>query len=89
MSKENVSNEEKGNGVLADVSGSLNVEDCKWLIFYGENKDKTIDLKTEDKGHLDYAITQMFLMMKESTRFDAERVECVFWERVRALANYR
>jgi hypothetical protein len=68
---------------------ALNIDDCKLLIFYGQNKDKKIDLKTEDKGDLDYAITQMFLMLKESTCFDCERVERVFWERIRALANYR
>ena len=68
---------------------ALNIDDCKLLIFHGNNKDKTIDLKTEDKGDLDYAITQMFLMLKESTCFDSERVERVFWERIRALANYR
>lgn len=71
-----------------DVSGSLSVDDCKWLIFYGHNKDKTVVIN-EDVGQLDYALTQMFIMMKESTRFDADRVEKLFWERVRALANYR
>lgn len=71
-----------------DVSGSLSAEDCKWLIFYGYNKDKTVVID-EQVGQLDYALTQMFIMMKESTRFDADRVEKLFWERVRALANYR
>jgi hypothetical protein len=71
------------------VSGSFSVDEVKWLVFYGENKEKNFDLKTEDKGELDYAITQMFLMMKESSRFDMDRVEKVFWERVTALANYR
>lgn len=75
--------------LVGDFSGSLSVEDCKWLVMYGYNVDKTIDLNTDDKGQLDYAITQMFIMMKESTRFDADRVEKLFWERIRALANYR
>ena len=76
------------NETLA-VSGSFSVDEVKWLVFYGENKEKNFDLKTEDKGELDYAITQMFLMMKESSRFDMDRVEKSFWERVTALANYR
>lgn len=80
---------QQGNGVLPCVSGSLSIDDCKWLIFYGQNKDKTIDIRSEEKGELDYAISNMFQMLKDSTRFDAERVERLFWERVSALANYR
>ena len=76
-------------GAVYSISGSFSVDEVKWLIFYGENKEKNFDLKTEDKGELDYAITQMFLMMKESSRFDMDRVEKAFWERVTALANYR
>lgn len=85
---ENIDNQQ-GNGVLPGVSGSLSVDDCKWLILYGQNKDKTIDIINEDKGELDYVINQMFQLLKDSTRFDSERVERVFWERVTALANYR
>lgn len=70
------------------VSGSFSAEDIKYLIFYGCNKDKTVVID-EQKGHLDYAIMQMFLMMKESSRFDMDRVEKLFWERIGALANYR
>ena len=55
---------------------------------YGYNKDKTIDIRSDEKGELDYAISNMFQMLKDSTRFDAERVERVFWERVSALVNY-
>ena len=80
---------QQGNGVLPCVSGSFSAEDVKWLIMYGYNKDKTIDIRNEDKGELDYAISNMFQMLKDSTRFDADRVERVFWERVSALANYR
>ena len=91
MKKEEKNTEEATTKALSktNVSGSFSVDEVKWLIFYGENKEKNFDLKTEDKGELDYAITQMFLMMKESSRFDMDRVEKVFWERVTALANYR
>lgn len=88
MENETKLTDETANNDKANVSGSLSAEDCKWLIFYGHNKDKTVMIN-EDVGQLDYALTQMFIMMKESTRFDADRVEKLFWERVRALANYR
>ncbi len=86
--EQNIKNQQ-GNGVLPCFSGSLSADDVKWLIMYGYNKDKTIDIRSEEKGELDYAISNMFQMLKDSTRFDAERVERVFWERVCALANYR
>ena len=90
MNTEKVSSEnETSNGILGAVSGSLSIDDCKWLIFYGQNKDKTIDIRSDDKGELDYVITQMFQLLKDSTRFDSKRVERVFWERVTALVNYR
>jgi len=79
----------QGNGVLPFIGGSISAEDVKWIVMYGYNKDKTIDIRSEEKGELDYAISNMFQMLKDSTRFDAERVERVFWERVSALANYR
>ena len=72
---------------ITEQQDSLSIDDCKWLLFYGHNKEKTIDLGTEDTGQLDYAITQMFLMLKESTRFDVDRVERVFWQRIKALAQ--
>lgn len=74
---------------ISRVSSSFSAEDVKWLIMYGYNKDKTIDIRSDEKGELDYAISNMFQMLKDSTHFDAERVKGVFWERVSALANYR
>jgi hypothetical protein len=42
MSTENVSNEEKGNGVLADVSGSISEIAMNW--WYGLSDYKTDEL---------------------------------------------
>ncbi|MES2592378.1 MAG: hypothetical protein V4608_10865 [Bacteroidota bacterium] len=64
----------------------ISVDDCKWIVFYGHNKDKTVIVDEESK-HLDYAITQMFIMMKESSRFHSESVEELFWKRIQALAT--
>lgn len=90
MSTEKVLNDNKtSNSILGAVSGSLSIDDCKWLIFYGQNKDKTIDIRNDDNGELDYVINQMFKLLKDSNRFNYERVERIFWERVTALANYR
>lgn len=64
----------------------LTLEDCQHLIYYGQSKDKTIDLKTGDTGHLDYALKAMF-SNADRIGFDGERVERTFWERIKALAN--
>ena len=65
----------------------LNIDDVKWLLFYGHTKDKSIELKTAYKGELDYAITQLFEMMEESSRFNSDMVEKAFWERLHLIAN--
>jgi len=64
----------------------LTEDDCKWLIFYGHTKDKRITIDNSGKG-LDYAFNVMFGMLKDSTRFDYNGVEKLFWDRIKLLAN--
>lgn len=59
-------------------------EDLKWLIFYGHNKDKSIIID-DGRFQIDYALTQMFIMAKESLRFDVDGVERLLWKRVKAI----
>jgi hypothetical protein len=64
----------------------LTADEIKHLIFYGKTEDKSIVIDEENK-QLDYAITQMFLWLKESNRFDAEGVERILWKRIGLIAS--
>jgi len=55
MSTENVSNEEKGNGVLANVSNCICCENCKVLHIFPSGKYRCeknyIEIKEDIKKH--------------------------------------
>lgn len=69
-------------------SEELSMEEVKDLFLYGTNKSKTIDIRNNDNAELDYAISQMFNFLQKSP-FDYKRVERVFWDRIKSLANYK
>lgn len=88
MNDERGIEKDKSNGVLPYVSGSFSVEDCKNLIYYGKLKDGSVKLD-EGTKHLDYFLTSIFDSNYLKTRFKVIEAEKMFWDRIRALANYR
>lgn len=66
----------------------LSMEEVKELFLYGTNKSKNIDIRNNDNTELDYAISQIFELLQK-TPFDYKKVERVFWDRIKALANYK
>ena len=76
------------NLTLQRVRGSLSVDDCKHLMYYGKAKDGSLGIDNGEK-HLDYFLSNVFELAKTSTRFDTDKAEKMFWSRIVALANYR
>lgn len=76
------------NEVLPCVSGTFSEDDCKNLIYYGKLKDGSVKLD-EGAKHLDYFLTSIFDSTDIKTRFNVIEAEKMFWDRIRALANYR
>jgi hypothetical protein len=74
MTKENVSNEKKGNGVLADVSGST----C-----FAKNSFAVVEHKNNDTDEMEYGDvvgeTQAYFLVKPHLRKEQNRwlkVDC-------------
>lgn len=74
--------------ILSGVSGSFSDDDCQQLMFYGKTKNCKVKLDDGSK-HLDYFLLKAFDYMKDSTIFDTENATKMFWNRIKALANYR
>jgi hypothetical protein len=69
---------------ISHVSGSFDVNDIKWVIYYGHTKDKRIFLD-EEKSGLDYFLEDAFRGTKTLEIFKE-----IFWNRIRKLVeNYR
>lgn len=73
---------------IGGVSGSFSEDDCQQLMFYGKTKNNQVKLDDGSK-HLDYFLLKAFAYMKDNTIFDTENAIKMFWNRIKALANYR
>ena len=75
------------NSVDTD-SKNFSIDEVKRLLFYGTPSHES-EIKIDDEGNLDYAVLMMFDLLEKYKHFNYKEVERVFWERIRALANYR
>ena len=73
---------------IADVISSFSEDDCQQLMFYGKTKNNQVKIDDGSK-HLDYFLLKAFAYMKDNTIFDTENATKMFWNRIKALANYR
>ena len=64
----------------------LTVGEVKHLLFFGKSKDNSIILDDTNK-QIDWFMSQMFIVMAETSRFDTIAVEKIFYERLTKLAN--
>jgi hypothetical protein len=62
-------------------------DEIKWLVYYGESSNKEDAIKIDGLGRIDLAIEIAFDMLKKETVFNAEKIESIFWQRIKFLVN--
>lgn len=66
----------------------LNLDEIRYLIFYGETLQGPDHLKIDDTNKkLDMVFHQIYDMLSERTHFTAYDFSQVLWARIQALAN--
>lgn len=79
--------EKKTTNELQQINNdSVTIDDVKHLIYYGKSKDEKVIIN-ETKGRLDYSTDMMFDLLEKYSVYDRLKVEQMFWERIKILAN--
>lgn len=61
-------------------------EEIKWLLFYGE-PNRNSSFKLDDLGRIDTGIALAFEVLEEKTIVNRQKIEEIFWKRIRAIAE--